>query len=47
MKSLRKDHQDRCSHVGIDMICRLLREQRQAGSVECLGCGPDARWYRI
>ena len=30
----------------IDMIRWLLREYRQAGSVEYLGCGPDARWYR-
>jgi Fic family protein len=42
-----KDLQERCPHVGIDLIRRILREQRKAGNVECLGRGPDARWKRI
>jgi Fic family protein len=42
-----KDLQDRCPHVGIDLIRRILREQRQAKALECLGCGPDARWCNI
>jgi hypothetical protein len=42
-----KDLQDRCPHVGIDLIRRILREQRQAKALECLGRGPDARWRNI
>ncbi len=42
-----KDLQERCPHVGIDMIRRVLRKERDAGSVECLGRGPDARWRRL
>ena len=39
--------QDRCPHVGIDLIRRILREQRQAKAMEYLGRGPDARWRNI
>jgi len=42
-----KDLQDRCPHVGIDLIRRILRQQRQAKALECLGRGPDARWRKI
>ena len=42
-----KELQARCPHVGIDLIRRILREQRQAGNLECLGRGPDARWRRL
>jgi hypothetical protein len=42
-----KDLQDRCPHVGIDLIRRILREQRQAKALECLGRGPEARWCNI
>jgi Fic family protein len=42
-----KDLQDRCPHIGIDLIRRILREQRQAKALECLGRGPDARWRNI
>lgn len=41
------DLQERCPTVGIDLIRRLLREQRQAGAIECLGRGPRARWRRL
>ncbi len=41
-----KEIQDRCPHVGIDLIRRILREEREAGRVICLGRGPDARWKR-
>lgn len=37
---------ERCPHVGIDLIRRILHQQRQAGTLECLGRGPDARWRK-
>ena len=33
--------------VGIDLIRRILREQKNLGKLECLGRGPLARWRRI
>ena len=42
-----KEVQERCPHVGIDMIRRVLRRERDAGNVECVGRGPDARWRRL
>jgi Fic family protein len=39
-----RDIQTACPNVGIDLIRRILREERVAGRVECLGRGPDARW---
>jgi len=38
--------QEQCPNVGIDLIRRILLEQRQAGRLECLGRGPAARWKR-
>lgn len=39
-----KDVQERCPAVGIDLIRRILRQEREADRLECLGRGPDARW---
>jgi Fic family protein len=39
-----RDLQERCPNVGIDLIRRILREERNAGQLECLGRGPNARW---
>ena len=39
-----RDIQECCPQVGIDLIRRILRGQRNAGKVECLGRGPNARW---
>ncbi len=39
--------QARCPHVGVDLIRRLLRKERRAGRLECLGRGPAARWRRV
>ena len=39
-----RDLQERCPQVGIDLIRRILREQRNAGKLECLGRGANARW---
>jgi Fic family protein len=39
--------QEQCPTVGIDLIRRILRQQRQAGQLECLGRGPTASWRRI
>ena len=38
--------QAQCPNVGIDLIRRLLRQERKAGKLECLGRGPAARWRR-
>lgn len=42
-----KEIQARCPHVSIDLIRRILRQQRESGNLECLGRGPDARWRRL
>ena len=36
--------QERCPHVGIDLIRKILREQKNLGKLECLGRGPNAKW---
>lgn len=41
------DLQERCPTVGMDMVRRILRQELEAGRVECLGRGPKARWRRI
>lgn len=41
-----KDIKERCPHVGVDLIRRIMREERRAGRLECLGRGPDALWRR-
>jgi hypothetical protein len=38
--------QAQCPNVGIDLIRRLLGQERKAGKIECLGRGPAARWRR-
>lgn len=39
--------QEQCPTVGIDLIRRILREQKGAGKLKCLGRGPAASWRRI
>ncbi len=41
-----KDIQKRCPSVGIDLIRRILRQEREANRLECLGRGPEARWRK-
>lgn len=41
------DLRERCPHVGVDLIRRILRRERHAGRLECLGRGPEARWRRV
>jgi Fic family protein len=38
--------QELCPTVGIDLIRRILREEKNAGHLECLGRGPYAKWKR-
>ena len=38
--------QELCPTVGIDLIRRILREEKNAGLLECLGRGPFAKWKR-
>lgn len=37
----------RCPNVGVDLARRILRRERTAGRLKCLGRGPDARWRKI
>lgn len=39
--------QEACPSVGVDLIRRVLHEERKANQLECLGRGPKARWRRI
>lgn len=41
-----RELQKRCPTVSIDLIRRILRRQREAGNLECLGRGVDARWRK-
>jgi Fic family protein len=41
-----KDIQKRCPAVGIDLLRRILRKERESNRLECLGRGPDARWRK-
>lgn len=42
-----RELQERCPTVGIDLIRRILRRERDAGHLECRGRGADARWRKI
>lgn len=37
---------ERCPNVGLDLIRRILHEQKKLGAVEPLGRGPHARWRK-
>ena len=42
------DLQERCpTWVSVDLVRRVLRQQRDARQVACLGRGPHARWRKI
>ncbi|MBE0448222.1 MAG: Fic family protein [Actinobacteria bacterium] len=41
-----KNLQELCPTVGIDHIRKILRREREAGRLECLGRGPDSRWTK-
>ncbi|HAG81729.1 MAG TPA: cell filamentation protein Fic, partial [Cyanobacteria bacterium UBA12227] len=41
-----KELQERCPTVGIDLIRRILRREREAGHLTCIGRGADARWHK-
>jgi hypothetical protein len=36
-----------CPTAGIDLIRRILKQERETGRLECLGRGPDARWHKL
>lgn len=42
-----RELQDQCPNVGIDLIRRILRNERQKGRVECSGRGPSSTWRNI
>jgi hypothetical protein len=33
--------------VSVDIIRKVLKKERDAGAVECLGRGRNAKWHRI
>jgi Fic family protein len=41
------DIQRLCPGVGIDMIRKILKDQRSKKRVQCLGRGPTAQWKRV
>ncbi|MEG5173054.1 Fic family protein [Microcoleus sp. B3-D7] len=41
-----RELQERCPTVGIDLIRRLLRRERDAGRLQCRGRGVDAYWRK-
>ena len=41
------DLQVKCPGVGVDMIRKILKAERQAGNLVCLGRGRDAKWRRL
>lgn len=41
------DIQELCPTVSIDMIRRVLKDQKQLGKVECVGKGRYAKWKKI
>jgi len=40
------DIMDKCPGVSIDMVRKILKEERSANSVECIGRGRDAKWRK-
>jgi Fic family protein len=42
-----RELQQLCPSVGLDLIRRILREQKRLGRVDRLGLGPLARWRRM
>ncbi len=38
--------QEQCPTVSIDHIRRILRSEKKAGKLECMGRGADARWQK-
>jgi Fic family protein len=38
--------QAQCPTVGIDHIRKVLRQERDAGRLKCIGRGPDAKWEK-
>ncbi|RJP33121.1 MAG: Fic family protein [Actinobacteria bacterium] len=38
------DLKERCPTVSVDMIRKVLKDERGAGNLECRGKGPGARW---
>ena len=42
-----RDLQQRCPIVSVDLIRRILRQERDEGRIECVGRGVDARWRKL
>ena len=42
-----QDIHNLCPGVSLDMIRKILRDERSKGNLECIGMGRDAKWKRI
>jgi Fic family protein len=42
-----RDVRERAPGVSIDMVRRVMKQERAAGRLKCLGRGPDTRWRRV
>ncbi|MGL6140639.1 MAG: Fic family protein [Planktothrix sp.] len=42
-----RELQQRCPVVSVDLIRRILRQERDEGRIECVGRGVDARWRKL
>lgn len=42
-----RELQQRCPVVSVDLIRRILRQERDGGRIECVGRGVDARWRKL
>ena len=42
-----QDIQNLCPGVSLDMIRKILRDERSKGNLECIGMGRDAKWRTI
>lgn len=42
-----KDLRERCPTVGIDLIRKILSNEKKEGRIDCLGKGPDSKWKKI
>lgn len=42
-----RELQQRCPVVSVDLIRRILRQERDEGRIKCVGRGVDARWRKL
>lgn len=42
-----RELQEKCPTVSIDLLRRVVRQEKKAGKLECRGGGSQARWYKL